>query len=271
MSRSSSRLAILPTSRSSSDVSMAIPSRRACVKPRPTRRKKVMVWAVCVPSNSMPGWAWGMVSFLASWKLGQVRSMCWEVQSWPQAHLPGGLLGYGSVGVVPDWSWNSARRDAGLYVRSSFGNVVEVWIGKWGSGGCFFLQSLFCCWAAFAWSQQIDTRECLHTTEASVPCFARVSASSLPGMPLWAGVHRPLTVQPSSSSCLMIVRAFRANSEFAGFPIVSVESAAWLSAHMRILLVWGLQAHPVFGVGLPPLHVVLHHTPRAFFPSCRTQ
>ena len=33
----------------------------------------------------------------------------------------------------------------------------------------------------------------------------------------------------------MVVRALWANSEFVGFPDVSVGSAAWLSAHMRIL------------------------------------
>ena len=38
--------------------------------------------------------------------------------------------------MVPDWSWNSARRDAGLCFCSSFENVVEGWIGKQGSGVC---------------------------------------------------------------------------------------------------------------------------------------
>lgn len=66
-------------------------------------------------SNSMPGRVRGRISFLASLSLGQVRRACWEVRSWPQGHLSGGLSGYGFVGVVRDCSRERARKDMGLY------------------------------------------------------------------------------------------------------------------------------------------------------------
>ena len=151
--------------------------------------------------------------------------MCWEARSSPQGHLSGRLFGYGSVGMVAVCSWNKAFRDAGLYVRRSFGNVVEGVIRYCGSGGCLCIQTVVCCWRALACNQHLDVRELLHFTVACAPCFSKASTSSLPRMPQCAGVHRPATLQPLLSSLWMANRAFRANSEFVGLPIASVVRA----------------------------------------------
>ena len=63
--------------------------------------------------------------------------------------------------------------------------------------------------------------------------FNQCIGSSLPGMLQCAGVHRPLTVQPSIISCLIVVRASPANSEFAGFPVVWVCNQLFISHYIR--------------------------------------
>ena len=73
ISRSSVRLAILPTPRSSaSDRTSVMPSQGVRVRPRPTRRRKVMMRGVYILLNSTSGRASGRrVSFLASGSWGR--------------------------------------------------------------------------------------------------------------------------------------------------------------------------------------------------------
>ena len=66
-----------------------------------------------------------------------------------------------SPGVDPVWSWNSARRAAGLQALTSFGNVVAGEMGKLGFAGYFKLsaQSLVSWSRALAWNH-IVVLEC---------------------------------------------------------------------------------------------------------------
>ena len=119
------------------------------------------------------------------------------------------------------------------YTRVSRNGVVCKRVEEAGVWWAFLIQSVVCGWAISVWSQYMETWTWArsHAVGACAPCLARASASSLPGMPQRAGVHRPLTVQLSFSSCLIASRVLRANSEFAGFRAVSGERRLVISAY----------------------------------------
>ena len=153
--------------------------------------------ALAVSKLAFQSQAGGRRSCRAAMRAGHCSRMCSEVRS-PQLHCSGGSPGWGSEGVVFVCSRNSALRGAGLYARSSLGNVVVGANGDAGSIGFLVDQSFSLCWSAAARSYMRVVRVCLHWGLLCAPSFARASARSLPGIPQWAGVHRPVTFQPAS-------------------------------------------------------------------------
>ena len=124
MSRSSVILAVLPISRSSaSGTSSAIPSRRICVKPRPTRRRKVIMCAGGREGGRR-------FLFLGSWGRRGVR-----VERCGLGHRSISLVGRLGTGL---WGWCLSGVEKVHVGRSGSAFAVlseRLWRGEWGSEG----------------------------------------------------------------------------------------------------------------------------------------